>query len=84
MTEVISFWLDVNHNFPNKEILTMHVAKEAKFVVSVSYAHEVTFGTSSAPVTGSVSLPISPSIGDGSSALRAFAKEMSLLTSTIL
>jgi hypothetical protein len=29
MTEVISFWLDVNHNFPDKEILTMHVAKEA-------------------------------------------------------
>jgi hypothetical protein len=29
MTEVILFWLDVNHNFPNKKILTMRVAKEA-------------------------------------------------------
>ncbi len=29
MMEVISFLLDVNHNFPNKEILTMRVAKEA-------------------------------------------------------
>jgi hypothetical protein len=28
MTEVISFWLDVNHNFPNKEILTMSVTEE--------------------------------------------------------
>ncbi len=28
MTEVILFWLDVNHNFPDKEILTMRVAKE--------------------------------------------------------
>ncbi len=29
MTEVISFWLDVNHNFPDKEILMICVAKEA-------------------------------------------------------
>jgi hypothetical protein len=29
MTEVISFQLDVNHNFPDKEILTLRVAKEA-------------------------------------------------------
>jgi hypothetical protein len=28
MTEVISFWLDVNHNFPNKEIHTLRVAEE--------------------------------------------------------
>jgi hypothetical protein len=29
MMEVISFQLDVNHNFPDKEILTIRVAKEA-------------------------------------------------------
>jgi hypothetical protein len=29
MMEVISFWLDVNHNFPDKEILTMPVTEEA-------------------------------------------------------
>ncbi len=29
MTEVMSFWLDVNQTFPNKDILTLHVAEEA-------------------------------------------------------
>jgi hypothetical protein len=29
MTKFISFWLDVNHNFPDKEILTLRVAEEA-------------------------------------------------------
>jgi hypothetical protein len=53
-------------------------------MVSILYAHEVMFGTSIAPVTDSVSLPISPSIGDGSSTLRVFVKEMSLSTLTIL
>ncbi len=47
---------------------------------SILYAHKVMLGTSSAPVIGSVSLPISLSVKDGSSTLRAFAKEMSLST----
>jgi hypothetical protein len=29
MTEVMSFWLDVNQTFSNKDILTLHVAEEA-------------------------------------------------------
>jgi hypothetical protein len=31
MTEVMSFWLDVNQTFPDKEILTLCVAEEANF-----------------------------------------------------
>jgi hypothetical protein len=29
MSDVLAFWLDVNQNFPDKELLTMHVAEEA-------------------------------------------------------
>ncbi len=46
---------------------------------SISYAHEAMLGTSNALVIGSVSLPISLSKKDGSSTLRAFAMEMSML-----
>jgi hypothetical protein len=80
--DVLAFWLDVNQNFPDKELLTMRVAKEANFCGTTLYARKVMFGTSNALVLGSVSLPISPSVKDGMSPLRAFVKYMTLLTLT--
>ena len=29
LTDVHKYWLEVNHTFPDKEILALHVAKEA-------------------------------------------------------
>jgi hypothetical protein len=84
MMEVISFLLDVNHNFPNKEILMLRIAEEANFHGFNFVCSQSDVRDSSPPVTGSASLLISPSIGDRSSTLRAFAKEMSLSTSMIL
>ncbi len=84
MTEVISFWLDVNHNFPDREIRRMRVAEEANlrginFVCSRSDIWDFKCSGYRFCVIAHQS-----EVGDGSSALRAFAKEMSLLTLRIL